>query len=256
VSSEPSKYHLYCENAAHIDGWFTDQAAALWDCLLSYQDANSIRGNLLEIGVHKGKSALLSAMHTRCDEEQFLIDVAPLNDATDLIRRVCPDTKLRTFEQPSRLMRRLPFFSEMASSFRWIHIDGGHTAQDVTTDLEIAHQLLADDGVVSLDDFFSFPFPQVTAATFSFMAAHPHTFALVLGGFAKGYLCRPLMVKQYLTYIKDCLPADMSVRGHERFTLWKTTLPSDMNTFGITDRFEGFDTQFFGLVSDISDVQI
>jgi hypothetical protein len=242
-----TRYLLHREHAAHIHGWFMDQAAALWDCLLSYQDASNIRGHLLEIGVHKGKSALLSALHTRHDEEQLLVDPAPLDEAIANIRKACPDTKLRAFPHPSRLIKREPLYSELASSIRWIHIDGSHTGQDVNTDLEIAHQLLAHDGIVTIDDFFDFAYPQITAATFAFMAAHPNAFALFLGGFGKGYLCRPLMVKPYLTYIKDGLLADMKTRGFEKLTLWKTTTPSDMNTFGITEWFEEFDRAYVGL---------
>jgi hypothetical protein len=125
----------------------------------------------------------------------------------------------------------------------------------VTADLEIANHLLAHDGIVSLDDFFQPPYPQVTAATFSFMAAHPNSFALVLCGFQKGYLCRPLMVHNYLTYIKDRLLSDLTERGH-RLMLWKTTTPSDMNTFGITERYEEIDRDVFGLDWDISRVEI
>jgi hypothetical protein len=232
-----------------------DQAAAVWDCLLSHQEANNVRGNLLEIGVHKGKSALLSAMHTRRDEIQFLVDPAPLDEAVGHIRANCPDITLRTFQQPSQLVKGESFYSELASSFRWIHIDGSHTGQAVTTDLEIADQLLADDGILTIDDFFDFAYPQITAATFAFMAANPNAFAMFLGGFAKGYFCRPLTAHRHLAYVKDQLLSDMDVRGH-RATLWKTTLPSDMNAFGITEWFEEFNRPIVGLDWDISDVRI
>jgi hypothetical protein len=253
--AEPSRYHLHRERAAAVHGWFMDQAAAVWDCLLCHQEANNLRGNLLEIGVHKGKSALLSAMHARRDEQQFLVDPVPLDEAVSLIRTSCPDVQLRTLQQPSRLIKREPFNFELASSFRWIHIDGSHTGQDVTVDLEIAHQLLADDGILTLDDFFEFSYPQITAATFAFMAANPNAFVMFLGGFAKGYFCRPLTAHRHLAYIKDQLLSDMAARGH-RVTLWKTTLPSDMNAFGITEWFEEFNRPIVGLDWDMSDVRI
>jgi hypothetical protein len=48
-----------------VPGFLTSQNAALWDSLLSYQAEQYILGNMLEIGVYKGRSALMSSLHLR-----------------------------------------------------------------------------------------------------------------------------------------------------------------------------------------------
>ncbi len=41
----------------------------------------------------------------------------------------------------------------MKKTFRWIHIDAGHTGQDVLNDLEIAELLLNRHGIICMEDF-------------------------------------------------------------------------------------------------------
>ena len=63
-------------------------------------------------------------------------------------------------KQKSVELNRSPELMRHRRSFRWIHIDGEHTGQAVANDLAIAHDLLADDGIICIDDFFSPAYPQ------------------------------------------------------------------------------------------------
>ena len=90
------------------------------------------------------------------------------------------------------------------------------------------------------DDFFSPGYPQVTQAIFQFLATRPGRLTLVLCGFNKGYLCRPKAAREYLQFMKKSLYSDMAERGCGNVTIWKTTEPGDMNTFGVTDRYLDF----------------
>ena len=65
-------------------------------------------------------------------------------------------------------LNRSPELMQHRRSFRWIHIDGEHTGQAVGNDLAIAHELLADDGIICIDDFFNPAYAQVSAASFPF----------------------------------------------------------------------------------------
>jgi hypothetical protein len=119
-------------------------------------------------------------------------------------------------------------------------VDGEHSGQSVTNDLEIADHLLSDRGIAVFDDFFSPGYPQVTQAIFQFLATRPGRFALVLCGFNKGYLCRPKAAREYLQFVRTSLYSNMADRGCDKVTIWKTTEPGDMNTFGVTDRYLEF----------------
>ncbi|MFI1177345.1 class I SAM-dependent methyltransferase [Streptomyces melanogenes] len=74
-----------------------------------------------------------------------------------------------------RFHRRLPTVIQPSScaitahalerSCRFVHIDASHLYHHVRADIAAARQLLAEDGIVSLDDFRSPHTPGVAAAT-------------------------------------------------------------------------------------------
>jgi hypothetical protein len=232
--------HKFLENSADVDGWFDNRAAAMWDALLSHQRANLISGDLLEIGVWHGKSALLAAMHCGAQEKLLLVDPLPLQAAVDVIEKSAPGTQWLTFQGLSNWLLRDQLYQAGAKSYRWIHIDGEHTAQAVNSDLKIANHLLSDDGVVVLDDFFSESYPQITQALFSYLHSNPSEFSFFLCGGGKGYLCRPMKAPFYLGFVKDKLYSEMEQRKNGNITIWKSTVPSDGNAFGVTDQYLQF----------------
>ena len=62
----------------------------------------------------------------------------------------------------------------------------------------------------------------------------------MLGGFNKGYLCRPKAAREYLQFVRTSLYSNMADRGCDKVTIWKTTEPGDMITFGVTERYLEF----------------
>lgn len=229
-------FQSYSQASQSVEGWFNSEAAAAWDCLLAFQRASNITGNLLEIGVWNGKSAMLSVLHAEAGEVQLLVDPRDLKVAVANLRQVRPDATIDVFPRVSRALFKHPEYRNMLSSFRWIHIDGKHSAQDVGVDLRLADELLNESGLVVLDDFFNAGYPQVTQATYQYMFSHPNSFSLLLCGHAKGYLCRPLAVAKYAEYVRTALHRDLGTRGFDRLTIWKTTESADCQTFGISER--------------------
>ena len=141
IATEPTveRYQRYMESSANIVGWFSPESAAIWDILLGYQETNKICGNLLEIGVFQGKSAVMAALHCQANETCVLVDpFVPFEGARQRIELVAPDAKCEYLKESSQYLPRHPFVREAARDFRWIHIDGEHTAQAVSNDLAIA----------------------------------------------------------------------------------------------------------------------
>ena len=101
--------------------------------------------------------------------------------------------------------------------------------------MALADHVLCDDGIVVLDDFLSPPFIGVTAAFFEYVAEHPNQFHMFLGGLNKGYACRPHMVDQMLTFIRDSLPAELRKRKQENWTIWWEN-GDNLRGFGINYR--------------------
>ena len=223
-----------------IEGWFSEESAAIWDALLCFQEHRRVRGHMLEIGVWKGKSAALLALHHDPQSEVCVLvdnqfDQAAVEAA---LAQVCPDGtgSFQLLEADSRKLLRDTMIVDAFESFRWIHIDGEHTARAVMNDLEVANGLLADDGIVCVDDYFNWLYPQVTEAVNRYVRERPDDFALVLCGYNKAYLARPHHAHEWLAFCKDRLMGELEAR-HVHATLAKSTLPSEMNTFGIGPRF-------------------
>ncbi|MFG2267718.1 class I SAM-dependent methyltransferase [Streptomyces sp. NPDC048720] len=162
-----------------VPGWFPALDQLLFDWLLDLQEASGTRGDLLEVGVYLGKSAILTGRHRRPGERYTVCDLFE-GDAPDdanraesaksyaaLTRRAfeenyrCFHDELpRVLQGPSSLVR-----AEVAPrSCRFVHIDASHLYEHVRDDIGAAHDLLLPGGTVVLDDFRSEHTPGVSVA--------------------------------------------------------------------------------------------
>jgi hypothetical protein len=240
VGSPPdsSPYGQLREAFHRTEGWCDPLSLPVWDAMLIHQRAAGVRGHLLEIGVYRGKSAALLAAHLDPGAERlFLVD--PTMDAEavrqTLVRvRPAADRALVFVLEPSA--RVLDGQAGAArGQFRWIHIDGSHAFACVSEDLASAHELLAEDGVVVLDDFFSIEYPHLTEAVFRYLAQNPTHFSLFLLAGRKGYLARPRGAPHYRHYCLESLVADVEARDGA-MALWKTGAPGELDCFALRPR--------------------
>lgn len=119
--------------------------------------------DMLEIGVEFGGTALLIAQYLRENETLHLVDLKKTERFAESFERLDPNLQngIKFWECSSRS-------DELSSldhqKFRYIHIDGGHSKQDVHDDAQrFAHQL-TDFGICVFDDFFEIRWPGVTEA--------------------------------------------------------------------------------------------
>ncbi|WHM41086.1 class I SAM-dependent methyltransferase [Streptomyces sp. BPTC-684] len=164
-----------------VEGWFFAADVFLFDWLLAHQRAQGICGDLLELGVYKGKSAILIGFHAADGERFTVCDLFDAGEAPDdstatEMRVYYPTLTRQVFEANYlRFHRRLPTVIQSSSSgitthvpersCRFVHIDASHLYHHVRVDIAAARQLLTEDGIVSLDDFRSPHTPGVAAAT-------------------------------------------------------------------------------------------
>ena len=231
-----SIFSTYQSEFGDLPGWFNSGSQAIWDCLLSYQTNTDVGGHLLEIGLFKGKSATLSALHARPKEKNILVDTYVRAEVREHFNKL-KDRNCVLLQARSEYLNSVEFLANRGNRFRWIHIDGEHTGMAVKSDLELADRLLNHQGIVCLDDFMSSSYPQITRAAFRYLDAHPESLVLVLCGFNKGYFCRPIHAPELRAYIGNHLANDMSKRIDEPVTLWRTTVPDDLAAYGITKRW-------------------
>jgi len=220
------------------EGWCTDISAPVWDAMLVHQRDTGVRGDMLEIGVYRGKSALLLAGHVDPQTERlFLVDPRMDEDGVrHTLERARPEAgpALRFLHIESTEVVTSEARS-VRGRLRWVHIDGSHATACVLADLASAHDLLAEDGVAVLDDFFDIGYPHLTETVFRYLGAHPENFALFLAVGNKGYLARPQAAPHYRQYCLHSLVGDLEARGVE-MALWKSGLPGEIDCFALKPR--------------------
>jgi hypothetical protein len=150
-----------------LPGWFTALDFDLFDWLLSQQRPP---GDLLEIGVFKGQSAVAIGGHLRPGEEFRVCDIFERSDYDGLTRREF-ETNYRRFHST------LPSVVDDSSlnirnyvephSCRFIHIDGSHLYEFIKSDIEAALDLATPDAIIVLDDYRTMHTPGVAAATWA-----------------------------------------------------------------------------------------
>ncbi len=252
----------YLVKYSDIPGYFTKEAMIAWDFLLDAQGKMSRKpGHFLEIGVYKGKSAVLAAHYVSRDEKLVLIDVNPCEEGLQRVKEVVNSAPI-FIQQPSHLALRQNLVVELCGNYRFIHIDGNHSAYDVAADLHFAVGALREDGIICVDDFFNPIYPQVTAAVYSFMFANPLGIKMILCGAAKCFLIKPSMYSRYETLIRKYFLGHAAAFDG-RFSLHKSTFAHDFGCFSIwteNDRhawgikFDESDRKLVGLDSNQHDV--
>ncbi|EST31879.1 class I SAM-dependent methyltransferase, partial [Streptomyces roseochromogenus] len=162
-----------------VPGWFPVLDQLLFDWFLNRQEATGMRGDLLEVGVYMGKSAIFIGRHQQPAERYTVCDLFE-GDAPDDANQA-ESTKSysaltrRVFEENYRSFHdELPRVLQGPSSVvpaevtprscRFVHIDASHLYEHVYGDIGAAHDLLLPDGIVVLDDFRSEHTPGVSIA--------------------------------------------------------------------------------------------
>ncbi|MDJ0345719.1 class I SAM-dependent methyltransferase [Streptomyces sp. H10-C2] len=164
---------------ADVKGWFFPADQVLFDWFLSRQQDLTEPGDLLEVGVYMGKSAIFTGSYLREGERFTVCDLfdGPAEDtanSAEMARSYSTLTR-RAFEA-----NYLAFHPELptviqglssvvpdhvtADSCRFVHIDASHLYEHVHADIADARDLLKPHGIVVLDDFRAEHCPGVAAA--------------------------------------------------------------------------------------------
>ncbi|WP_329139830.1 class I SAM-dependent methyltransferase [Streptomyces sp. NBC_01476] len=162
-----------------VKGWFFPADQLLFDWFLTRQKSLAEAGDLLEVGVYMGKSAIFTGSYRRPGERFTVCDLfdAPADDSANgaemaksystLTRRAFEANYLSFHDElPTVLQGLSSMVSEHvpAESCRFAHVDASHLYEHVHGDIETARTVLKPHGVVVLDDFRAEHCPGVAAA--------------------------------------------------------------------------------------------
>jgi hypothetical protein len=197
-----------------IEGWLSLEGVMLLAFLDKIQRRAGVAGNIFEIGVHHGKSALLLA---HCiDPSSEILGICDVFDNQD--ENISGSGSgsyqifLRNFKRFFRNNNFLKVFARSSDQLsllhtskncRLFHIDGGHTAEEVYGDLTLASKAINENGIVVLDDLFNHAFPSVQEGLATFLQAKPDELTPFVIGFNKTVFSRRQAYKMYVEGLED-----------------------------------------------------
>ena len=175
--------HVY----GHVEGWLGDRMWQIVNVIGAILDANDVRGNIAEFGVHHGLFLFLLNALRHADEICFAIDVfdeqrlnvdgsgrgslaAFRSHVETLMAAQCHAFKIVQRDTTSfSISAAVELFGEKGVKF--FSIDAGHSVQHTFNDLCLAQEVLVPGGIVALDDYMSPHWPGVTEGFYRFTGA-------------------------------------------------------------------------------------
>ncbi|MFE9843927.1 class I SAM-dependent methyltransferase [Streptomyces goshikiensis] len=170
-----------------VKGWFSAYDQALFDWFLTRQNRDADhRGDIAELGVYMGKSAIFLGQYLRDGEEFTVCDLfdSPAPDDANLaeMRGSYSTLTRRAFEANyTAFHEELPTVIQAptsvvtatvrAGSCRFVHIDASHLYEHVVEDVVSSRTLAAPGAVVVFDDYRAAHCPGVAAAVWGAVAS-------------------------------------------------------------------------------------
>lgn len=228
--------------AEKIEGMFSPFSMAVIDTLLKFQASRGITGNMLEVGVYKGRSAALLAAHLAPLERLTLVDIHDYLDHDGLKPF---EHLLEVVITPSNKMRStVPGYRKRRNSFRFIHIDASHGFEETFFEMGLAEELLANGGIIAMDDFTNLNYSQNTAAIFRYLFTTKTKLSMLLATDEKAYLCRRIDFDAYADLVFNLAVPEMESRGVDA-TLARTSFEPDYKAYYLRPRGDG-EGRFYG----------
>ncbi|BCL25498.1 class I SAM-dependent methyltransferase [Streptomyces aurantiacus] len=182
--ADSTRYPLVLDD---VLGWFSPLDQGLFGWFLTRQNDRGERGDLLEMGVYMGKSAVFLGEHLKRGETFTVCDLfeSPASDDANNaeIAQYHPSVSREAFEHNylsfhDELPRVLQASTSVVphevapASCRFVHIDASHLYEHVSGDIAAARDAVLPTGLVVLDDFRAKHTPGVAMATWETVLLH------------------------------------------------------------------------------------
>jgi hypothetical protein len=203
-----------CRDRNRIEGWFGRIDSQIFFELLNYQNASGIDGALAEIGVHHGKSFIALCLSVSGTQKAYAIDLFEdqqknLDSSGKGDREIFRSNLARFGISEEKVVIDARGSDEVApedirgavGAVRFFSIDGGHWRDIARSDLQLAVSVLAEGGVIALDDFMRPEWPDVSFGFFDWFEGSDRQIVPLAIGFNKLYLCHHGHVARY----RSCL---------------------------------------------------
>lgn len=228
------------DNIYKIDGWFYQPDICIFDFLLSLQNNLNIDGNLLEIGVWKGRSLFKILNYCKNNEILFGLDA--------FLKKEEIESQYKNFNNTNKIKlicdssNNIINYKEI-NNIRFCHIDGGHNGLTVYNDIINANNYTNDKAIIILDDF-SKEYISIMQAYYKAYFTNQINFVPIIYTPAKLYLCHKNSYQLYYEQIKNNI-VNFINNYNDNHNIKQITSYKDTN---ITDMFRI--TDYYGFLAD------
>jgi predicted O-methyltransferase YrrM len=224
----PSFLQKHLSAFHRIEGWFQFDAALLFMAFHQRLGAAGRTGDVLEIGVHHGLSAIAVAAMRGAGKRFVAIDLFENLQKKNVSQSGLGNraifeknmgefhADLSSIEVVARLSADVTA-QELGSGFTFCHIDGGHSAGETFHDLSLCHGVTVDEGLIALDDYFNPKYPGVSEGAIEFMRRNPGALQPVAVGYNKVLFQKGGDGKDAVRYFHSVLPGV----AHHKICMWE-----------------------------------
>jgi predicted O-methyltransferase YrrM len=166
---------------ATVKGMSSRFAAAICGHVIRRQSELGISGDMVEIGTFEGRFFIAMALGLTDHEQALGIDRFDWPD--DRVRARLLDNcaamglapeRIEAWQEDSRNLAPAELRKRLnGHGARFIHVDGDHTPESLAHDLELAHAVLNERGVIALDDMLHPGYPTLVVTVVEYLTRHP-----------------------------------------------------------------------------------
>jgi predicted O-methyltransferase YrrM len=223
-------------------------AAAIASRLLLIQADLGVSGQVAEIGTFEGRFFIALAHALRDGEKAVGIDLFdwPNPEVLDRFHANCRkhgvnDNRRVTLKADSRTMKPAELIAAAEDKkIRLFHIDGEHSRAALTRDLALATAVMAEGGVIILDDMLHPGYPTLMVAVQEYLESHKDMVVLAvidretIVAATKFVLCHKDWFKRYETALLDAFKDNIWPLGADFEPHWCLVLSLDTRLADIT----------------------
>jgi predicted O-methyltransferase YrrM len=231
-----------------VPGMSSRFAAAVTAGLMRIQTELGVSGPIAEIGTFEGRFFIAMAKALAPGEMALGMDIFdwPNPEVIDRFEANCAKHGVakavrQTWKCDSRAVTPAELLSRTGDKrVRLFHVDGEHSRASLEKDLALATAVLADDGVIILDDMLHPGYPTLMVTVHEYLKAHPEMVVLciidreTIVGATKFVLCRADWFKRYETELLKVFEKNVWPLGADFEPHWCLVLSLDTRLAAIT----------------------
>ena len=192
-NTERIQKFLAGESANEIDGWFFPLDQRAFFEIFSVQNQLRITGDVVEVGVHHGKSLVLLSLLKNVTERLLGFDLFHGDSQARTEANVDAygdPTAISLIKGLTSDISRTDLDTLLPKQLRFLHIDAGHEYHEVLEQLLLFSPYLSDHGIIAMDDYQDREFPGIEAAVLDFSEIdRPRRFVPFLASGNKLFMC-------------------------------------------------------------------